>query len=680
MAFQAGAIVSELTLDRSKFSASIKTVQKQTKQLGGWVKKNSAQFKSMGRIIGVAGAAAAAAIGFIIKRASDAQEITAKFMTVFQKVMGNATKAVNELTRGYGLSAVKAKEMLGATGDLLSGLGTQAEVSLDLSLKTQKLAVDLASFSNFAGGAKGASDALTKAMLGERESVKALGIVITEEMVKERLALDGKEKLTGQALLQAKAYATLQIATEQSKNAIGDYARTQNSLANVSRTLKSRLDDLWVLLGKKLVPVFAFILKKVTKFTEGLTTNQELATKWTTSLLGAFQFIARGIEGLLLAWEGLKTGVFTVAEAITQSLVKIAKGLLWIAKLTPGTEIFYAEKLTQLIKDLTAVAGGYREEKEKGIDTMADIITKYEEFVAVLGKVKTGTEEAKGEVKEFGTTIVDSTLPPVRELGGVVKKAAAAMKSAVFAVVKTWQQKMAELLSAVGMATGAMDSMFNQFHDNEAMRIENEQNAQTDALESWYERNRAKIERTILDEEEKVAALEALDEEKARRENEIQVELDKERRKLERARAKSQKAGALFAAGINVAEAITKMLTAGPLIGQILAGIAAAMGAVQIAAIAAAPLPALARGGDIGKAGLVGEAGPELFFPRTPGTIVPLRTEATALPPQSNIKISILGSLISTTGVARADLEKAGNALLDVIEFQARRRGYTLNA
>ena len=78
--------------------------------------------------------------------------------------------------------------MLGSTGDLLTGMGATAETALDLSTKTQRLAVDLASFSNYQGGAKGASEALTKAMLGERESVKALGIVISEANVKQKIA------------------------------------------------------------------------------------------------------------------------------------------------------------------------------------------------------------------------------------------------------------------------------------------------------------------------------------------------------------------------------------------------------------------------------------------------------------------------------------------------------------
>jgi len=165
-------------------------------------------------------------------------------------------------------------------------------------------------------------------------------------------------------------------------------------------------------------------------------------------------------------------------------------------------------------------------------------------------------------------------------------------------------QTVQRILTSVDTIVSALDGIFSQFHSNQAMRLENEEKQQTDAIENWFEREREKIESTITNEEQKVAALEALDEEKARKENELQHKMDKERRKLERARAKSQKMSALFSAGINVAEAITKAFTAGPLIGQILAGIVAALGAVQMAAIAAAPLPSLAKGGFVEREGV----------------------------------------------------------------------------
>ena len=93
-----------------------------------------------------------------------------------------------------------------------------------------KLAVDLASFSNYSGGASGASRALTSALLGETEAAKALGIVIRQDDVQTRLAAKGLKDLTGESKLQAEAQARLEIAISQSRNAIGDYERTSDSV------------------------------------------------------------------------------------------------------------------------------------------------------------------------------------------------------------------------------------------------------------------------------------------------------------------------------------------------------------------------------------------------------------------------------------------------------------------
>ncbi len=46
----------------------------------------------------------------------------------------------------------------------------------------------------------------------------------------------------------------------------------------------------------------------------------------------------------------------------------------------------------------------------------------------------------------------------------------------------------------------------------------------------------------------------------------------------------------------------------------------------------------------------------------------------------TRIEMNFNGPLISTTGIAREDLERAGNSIFDIIEEQARRRGFALNA
>ena len=127
-----------------------------------------------------------------IKAASDAEETSSKFATVFQDVRKESELVAKDLSRNFGLSNDASKELLSATGDLLTGFKFSGEQALDLSEKVNKLAIDLASFTNLTGGAEQASKALTKALLGERESIKTLGIAILEEDVKAKVkALPG---------------------------------------------------------------------------------------------------------------------------------------------------------------------------------------------------------------------------------------------------------------------------------------------------------------------------------------------------------------------------------------------------------------------------------------------------------------------------------------------------------
>ena len=138
-------------------------------------------------VAAVIGGVVVKAIGSLIRSARDAEETFSKFGTVFKSVTAQAEKSATLLAQSYGLSSVKAKQLLADTGDLLSGFGFTGAAALDLSTQVNELAVDLASFTNFSGGAAGASAALTKAILGERESAKSLGIAIQEADVQARV-------------------------------------------------------------------------------------------------------------------------------------------------------------------------------------------------------------------------------------------------------------------------------------------------------------------------------------------------------------------------------------------------------------------------------------------------------------------------------------------------------------
>ncbi|GAH46270.1 unnamed protein product, partial [marine sediment metagenome] len=179
-----------------------------------------------------------------IKLASDAEEIGSKFEVVFRDIADDAERAAKSFAKNFDLADSTAKDLLGTTGDLLTGFGFSQEQALDLAEQVNVLAGDLTSLSNVKGGVRQASLALTKGLLGERESMKLLGISVKVGTKQWDDAIKAVKEAGNVTKIQAEALATLAVAQTQSKNALGDYARTQDSVANVSRAFGETLKEL----------------------------------------------------------------------------------------------------------------------------------------------------------------------------------------------------------------------------------------------------------------------------------------------------------------------------------------------------------------------------------------------------------------------------------------------------
>lgn len=187
-----------------------------------------------------------------IQAFSDLEETTSKFRVVFAGLEKQADAAVQSLTKSYGASILSARQMLSGTGDLLTGFGFDKQTALELSEQAAKLGSDLASFSNYAGGAEGATMALTKAMLGETEQAKMLGIVIRQDDEEYKKLFKEIKASTGATDAQTKALVTMRLAYKQSPNAIGDFERTMRSIANRGRMLENEMVQAYANIGEHL--------------------------------------------------------------------------------------------------------------------------------------------------------------------------------------------------------------------------------------------------------------------------------------------------------------------------------------------------------------------------------------------------------------------------------------------
>lgn len=285
MAIDAGSVYSSVRIRLDQLDADLKGVFARLNQLESSVTKTTASsqggfknlfnfIKSSGIIpfvtLGAAVAKVVKYLGDSTKVATDAQETFSKFDAVFSEITERANATADAFADSFDLADATARKMISDTGNIASGMGATQEEALAMSVSVNTLAADLASFTNYAGGAEGAAHALTSAMLGEREQAKSLGIVIREVDVQQKLMERGQDELTGNALTLAKAQATLDIAMGQAKNALGDYARTADSAANSQKRAAEASKQLQIQVGTALRPAATAIANLFTAVTTSI--------------------------------------------------------------------------------------------------------------------------------------------------------------------------------------------------------------------------------------------------------------------------------------------------------------------------------------------------------------------------------------------------------------------------
>ena len=383
----------------------------------------SAKMRRAGAIMSAAITVPVALIARSLKNAArDAEETRSKFATVFSDLGVNAEKTADTFAKNFGLAGTSARQLLGDTGDILVGFGFTEKATLDLSLKVNRLAVDLASFSNFAGGAEGASKALTKALLGEAESVKALGIVIRQDTPEYKGLVNWIQRTQKVSLVQAKALAALRIATKQSSKAIGDHARTLEELANQERLTSERIKDLKESFGRVLLPVAQKITRAIRSVAVWMA-NLSPSTKKTILIIAALV----AVLGPLLLLLGSIALVFPALIAGFTAFGAIAAGALGPIAIIAALVALAATFIIRNWVKVSAFFDGF----SVGINatlgpTIAKLVDDFTKAAGIIAKLFSTDSEAAQNLLAFGSigeligTIIGGTLDLIiRGLSGI---------------------------------------------------------------------------------------------------------------------------------------------------------------------------------------------------------------------------------------------------------------------
>ena len=274
----------------------------------------------------------AVAGGAAVKFASDFQESMNKVDVAFGKSKKEVKDFAKTTLKQFGIAEGSALDMAALFGDMATSMGLNQSAASDMSTSLVGLAGDLASFKNI--GIDQATTALAGVFTGETESLKRLGIVMTQTNL-ESFAMERGMNANIKTMTQAQKVALrYKFIMESTSNAQGDFGRTSGGAANQMRIFQESLKELSAKFGQVILPVFT----KLVSFANGLLQKFSELSPTTKKLIVVFAGIAAALGPVLYILGTLVTLAPAIGTALTVMMGPI--GLI-IAGLTAISVVIY---------------------------------------------------------------------------------------------------------------------------------------------------------------------------------------------------------------------------------------------------------------------------------------------------------------------------------------------------
>ena len=267
--------LAKMTRGTAEYEAKVKELRK----LNGIIKEHNDNIRgvsgtwdkvkgAIGKFAAVAGIAFAATeiVNYgkeLFKLGTEMEVLVKKAETVFGEALPQVTAEAEKNATAMGLTTNQYINAAAAMGDLLVPMKFTREEAAGISTTLVNLSGALSEWTGGQRSAEEVSTILGKAILGEREQLKELGISILEADVQNRLAEKGLKGLTGEMLQQAKTAATLELITEKTADAQAAYAANSDTLVRRQAELSAKFNDIKETMATALIPVFTRLLEIV---------------------------------------------------------------------------------------------------------------------------------------------------------------------------------------------------------------------------------------------------------------------------------------------------------------------------------------------------------------------------------------------------------------------------------
>ena len=336
-------------------------------------KETGEALTSLGKTLSLSISAPLTAAGVAsVKLASDLTETLGKTEIVFGNLSDTVIAWSETSVESMGLAQETALNMASTYGDLGTAMGLSVDEAANMSMSLVKLGADMASFKNIS--IERANVALQAIYTGETESLKAMGIVMTEANLEQFAMAQGCEKTYKSMSQTEKVMLRYKYVMSMTTNAQGDFVRTGDSLANQSRKLGENIKQLGAPFGKTLEP----------SITSAINTINGLVS-WINGLDDGVKRVITTVGETVAAVPVIITaigGVITVVDKLKAAFVGLMANPVaaWITGITVA--------ITALVSISSAMSGVSQE-----IDKTTDTYKRFSEAFDEEVKARVDTSE-----------------------------------------------------------------------------------------------------------------------------------------------------------------------------------------------------------------------------------------------------------------------------------------------
>ena len=196
-----------------------------------------------------------------IELGSDLSEVQNVVDVTFPRMSKQVDKFAKNAATQFGLSETMSKRFTGTFGAMAKAFGFSEAKAYDMSTTLTGLAGDVASFYNISQDE--AYTKLKSVFTGETESLKDLGIVMTQTALDSYALANGFGKTTTKMSEMEKVALRYQFVQSQLTQAAGDFSRTSDGWANQVRILQLQFDSLKATIGQGLINVLSPVIKVI---------------------------------------------------------------------------------------------------------------------------------------------------------------------------------------------------------------------------------------------------------------------------------------------------------------------------------------------------------------------------------------------------------------------------------